>query len=288
MTVVNLFYKPWIYDTQPTVSQFFQRQLASPITRSTCALYGLKCENDEFCDCAKMCTNGEFVPFRIMPNESIFLMDHKLTPGTYCLPKGIGNCNQKTSYHVFSLTGWKCINRNKSLYHDETMVACKAVGAKDNEKNVLWDYLKNEPAKDIDNPYETLWDGKTLRYRCVCNSLDRRNKRMISVLPFTCSVDYCVTDIFNSLAVMGFENGKCQCGPYPHEDPDDEASPCVMEKTRIENNELVGAVRCMADNAWKKSPIFCPSQADVLSFTTPVMGGDSKNEFVGTMMPKLN
>lgn len=284
--MVNLFYKPWIYDTIPIISQFFQRQIASPLTRSTCALYGLKCENDEFCDCESMCANGEFVPFRVMPNESIFLMDHRLTPGTYCLPKGIGNCNQKTSYHVFSLTGWKCMNRNKSLYKDEALVACKAEGAKDNELNVLWDHLNNAPAINIDNPYETLGDGKTLRYQCSCKSHDMRNQLMVSVLPFTCSVDYCTADIFNPLPVMGYRNGKCECGPYKHRDPGDETSPCVIERQAIENNELVGVVNCMTNDAWKKSPIFCPSENGILTFTTPIMGGKLRNQFVEAVISK--
>lgn len=286
MSIVNLFYKPWIYDTQPKISQFFQRHFASPITRSTCALYGLKCKDDEVCDCANLCTNGEFVPFRVMPNESIFLMNHQLTPGTYCLPKGIGSCNQKTSYHVFSLTGWKCMNRNKSLYQDERLIACKSAEARDNELNVLWDHLKNEVAKDIDNPYETLGDGKTLRYQCSCNSIDLRNQVMISALPFTCSVDYCIANISNPLPNMGFKHGKCECGVYPHEDPNDKTSPCVMERQRVEKDELHGVVSCMTNDAWKKSPIYCPSESGILTFTTSAMGGNSKDDFLATMKLK--
>ncbi|GBN19691.1 hypothetical protein AVEN_261776-1 [Araneus ventricosus] len=274
VTLANLFYKPWIYDAQPKVSQFFRNQIASPIARSTCPLYGLKCANDELCDCARMCTNGEFVPFRVLPNEPIFLMDHRLTAGTYCLPKGIGSCNQKTSYHVFSLTGWKCVNRNKSLYNEDVLVACKSERARDAEYNILRDRKENGPAKEIEDPYETL-DGKLARFFCQCKSRDLRGHRMVSVLPFTCSEDYCITNIANPATVMGYKGGKCECGVYPHLDPDDEASPCVMERTRVEKDDFIGVVKCMTDDAWEKSPIFCPSGDGVLTFKTPAMGGKS-------------
>lgn len=225
-----------------------------------------------------MCGIGEYVPFRVMENETIYLMDQQLSPGTYCLPKGIGNCNQKTSFHVFSAAGWTCVPRNTSIFQD----ACHNEEAANNEQNVLWDYSKNEPAKDVENPYETMSDG-SLRYRCQCGSKDIRGKRLVPTLPFVCSVDYCVQDIPNSIPLMKFKDSKCECGPYLHA-TDREESPCVVERTRVERNTtLVGRVDCMADFSWKKRPIFCPKEEGALSFTTFFLHGESFTDFIKKM-----
>ncbi|GFU47110.1 SF3 helicase domain-containing protein, partial [Nephila pilipes] len=268
VTLVNLFYKPWLRNVQPTIPHLLKGSWVSSITRSTCPLYGFKCPTDEPCDCAQMCSNGDFVPFRVLPKDPIFLMDQNLMPGTYCLPRGIGNCNQKTSYHVFSLAGWTCIPRNQTLYQDQTLIACHHEEAADNTKNILWDHLLQQPASEVENAYETLADGKTLRYQCQCNSLDILGKPMMSVVPFVCSVDYCIKDILNPLPIMGYENAKCECGPNAHLDPDDDTSPCVVERSRIENNTFIGAVECMTNLSWKKSPIFCPHDEGMLNFST--------------------
>ncbi|GFU07174.1 uncharacterized protein NPIL_189911 [Nephila pilipes] len=198
--------------------------------------------------------------FECCPKIPFFLMDQNLMPGTYCLPQGIGNCNQKTSYHVFSLAGWTCIPRNQTLYQDQTLIACHHEEAADNSKNILWDHLLQKPASEVENAYETLADGKTLRYQCQCNSLDIFGKTMVSVVPFVCSVDYCIKDILNPLPIMGYENAKCECGPNVHLDPDDDTSPCVVERSRMENNTFIGAVECMTNLSWKESPIFLPAR----------------------------
>ncbi|GFX56574.1 uncharacterized protein TNCV_5034931 [Trichonephila clavipes] len=70
---------------------------------------------------AKCVPTGILFRFKYYPKDKIFLMNQHLTPGTYCLPRGIGNCNQKTSYHVFSLTWWKCIPRQQTLYQEQTL-----------------------------------------------------------------------------------------------------------------------------------------------------------------------
>ncbi|GFR04663.1 uncharacterized protein TNCT_623511 [Trichonephila clavata] len=134
---VNLFYKPWLYDVKSKLPSLFTGSWVSSISRSTCPLYGFKCPTDEPCDCSQMCSNGDFVPFQVLPKDKIFLMDQHLTPGMYCLPRGIGNCNQKTSYHVFSLTGWKCIPRHQTLYQEQTLVACHHEEAEDNSKKCI-------------------------------------------------------------------------------------------------------------------------------------------------------
>ncbi|GFR18124.1 uncharacterized protein TNCT_440141 [Trichonephila clavata] len=283
VTLVNLFYKPWLYDVQSKLPSLFNGSWVSSISRSTCPLYGFKCPTDEPCDCSQMCSNGEFVPFQVLPSDTIFLMDQNLTAGTYCLPRGIGNCNQKTSYHLFSLTGWKCIPRNQTLYQEQTLVACHHEEAEDNSKNVLWDHLLQEPATEVDNPYETLADGKTLRFQCQCNSLDILGKHMMSVLPFVCSADYCIKDFLNTLPMMGYRNSKCECGPNLHLDPNDETSPCVVERSRIENDVFIGAVECMTNLSWKKNPIFCPHDEGMLNFSTPVWSTNSYDEIITHM-----
>lgn len=272
VTLVNLFYKQWLLPSE--TSSLWQYSWTSNISNSTCPMYGFKCDSDESCDCEKMCGNGDYVPFRVMPNEPIYLMDQQLTEGTYCLPKGIGECNQKTSYHVFSSTGWKCIPRNKSTFQNP----CYNEEAKDHHLNVLWDYLKNEPAEQVEFAYERLKDG-TLRYRCKCDSMDIRGRPMVATIPFVCSVDYCIRDLPRPLPVTRFKDFKCECGPYLHA-TDDETSPCVMERTRIENEQFIGRVDCMTNFSWKKSPVFCPHDEGAISFTTPIKSVKSPLNYV--------
>ncbi|GFQ93327.1 uncharacterized protein TNCT_23671, partial [Trichonephila clavata] len=182
------------------------------------------------------------------------------------------------------LDGWKCIPRHQTLYQEQTLVACHHEEAKDNSKNVLWDYLLQKPATEVDNPYETLADGKTLRFQCQCNSLDILGKPMMSVLPFVCSADYCIKDFLNPLPMMGYRNSKCECGPNLHLDPNDETSPCVVERSRIENGVFIGAVECMTNFSWKINPIFCPHDEGMLSFSTPVLSSNSFEKMVSHLV----
>ncbi|GFX56577.1 uncharacterized protein TNCV_5034961 [Trichonephila clavipes] len=85
---------------------------------------------------------------------------------------------------------------------EQTLVACQPEEAEDNSKNVLWDHLLQKPPKEVDNPYETLADGKTLRFQYQYSSVDILGKQM-SVLPFVCSADYCIKDFLNLLPIMG-------------------------------------------------------------------------------------
>ncbi|GFQ64531.1 hypothetical protein TNCT_704991, partial [Trichonephila clavata] len=57
---------------------------------------------------------------------------------------------------------------------------------------------------------------------------------------------------------MGYRNSKCECGPNLHLDPNDETSPCVVERSELKNAVFIGAVECMTNLSWKKNPIFCP------------------------------
>lgn len=272
VTIINLFYKPFLNESP--VAHLLQGPWISTVNAFACPLYGFKCPTDEACDCHQICGNGEYVSFQVMEGESIYLMDQKLVPGTYCLPKGVGDCNQTTSHHVFSSSGWTCIPRNKSIFQNP----CYSDDARDNSKNVLWDHLKNKPAENIENAYETLSDGKTLRFRCKCDSPDARGHAMVNTLPFTCSVDYCIQDIPNPLPMMKFIGNKCECGPYLHEK--DETSRCVVERSRVEQNVFTGRVNCMTNFSWKKKPIFCPFDEEALSFRVPVKSGNSPLDFV--------
>ncbi|GFS31573.1 uncharacterized protein NPIL_30991 [Nephila pilipes] len=199
VTLVNLFYKPWLRNVQPTIPHLLKGSWVSSITRSTCPLYGFKCPTDEPCDCAQMCSNGDFVPFRVLPKDPIFLMDQNLLPGTYCLPRGIGNCNQKTSYHVFSLAGWTCIPRNQTLYQDQTLIACHHEEAAIIQKYFVGSFTSATclgGGKCIRNA----GGWKNITISMSCNSLDILETHDV-VVPFVCSVDYCIKDILNPLPI---------------------------------------------------------------------------------------
>ncbi|GFQ88145.1 SF3 helicase domain-containing protein [Trichonephila clavata] len=69
VTLVNLFYKPWLYDVKSKLPSRFTGSWLSSISRSTCPLYGFKCPTDEPCECSQMCSNGDFVPFQVLPKN---------------------------------------------------------------------------------------------------------------------------------------------------------------------------------------------------------------------------
>ncbi|GFR27722.1 SF3 helicase domain-containing protein [Trichonephila clavata] len=79
---------------------------------------------------------------------------------------------------------------------------------------------------------------------------------------------------------MGYRNSICECGPNLHLDPNDETSPCVVERSRIENGVFIGAVECMTNFSWKMNPIFCPHDEGMLSFSTPVLSSNSFEKMV--------
>ncbi|KAG8172720.1 hypothetical protein JTE90_003909 [Oedothorax gibbosus] len=114
----------------------------------------------------------------------------------------------------------------------------------------------NQPAQDIDNAYELLPDGETQRYRCKCDSLF--GKPMVESIPFVCLVDYCIKDISQPLRNMGFSGSGCECAIYPHQDPNDLKSPCVLESTRVDQNVFTGRVDCTSEKSWVRKSIFCP------------------------------
>ncbi|GBM53922.1 hypothetical protein AVEN_64844-1 [Araneus ventricosus] len=237
-----------------------------------CPLHGIKCSNSKECDCNQLCENGDqYVVYRVLPGDRIYVLDRLLTPGAYCLPKGVGTCNQQTSDHIFSLSGWSCVPKNKTIYSNDKMMACQHPDFKDNESNVLWDYKKNTPVNhdEVEDYYETMGKSGMLRYRCRCDGKDGLDKPLVNIVPFVCATDHCLKDIVNPLPSMGWDGSVCQCGPFFHENDKDETSPCLTEKTRIENGKMIVRVECMNDNSYIAQPFYCPNREGALSFTIP-------------------
>lgn len=279
VTIVNLYYKPKLKDKKQTIN--WLEKIIDPITKFNCPLQGFKCPSNEPCDCEKFCTNAnDFVPFEVLDeSERIYVMNHKLTPGTYCLPKGIGNCNLNTSYHVFTLAGWSCLGLNDAVFKGDKKRACKNEEAQNNDLNVLYDHLEQKIAGDnIEDYYEPLQDK--LRYRCKCESKSLDGTPMISVFPFVCSVDYCLRDISNPLPIMGWKDGKCECGPYSHLDRNDLTSPCRKQISKIEQDALVGRVDCMTEKSFVKHPLVCPTDDGIVFFKEYIVAGTDPTEFV--------
>lgn len=261
-SLINIFYKPWLFDIQFLVPNAFSPLQGTGVTISTSSLYGYKCPSEQVCDCGTL--NGDLVSFQVLENESIYVMDRQLTPGTYCVPRGVGNCNQRTSFQIFSSTGWHCVPRTYNP------LACKSDEALDNSQNRVWDYVLQKEVTQMENPYELMKDGKTLRYRCKCDSLDAHGRHMVSSLPFVCSVDYCIKEFPKVLPGMGFTGTECNCLLYNHKNPLDKKSPCVNEYSRVENGKLLGRVDCTSNISLKKHAIFCPPTDGVLKFETKI------------------
>lgn len=284
--MINLYYKPNI-TPKSNIFNWFEKSI-DPINKSNCSLQGFKCPSDEPCDCNKFCNNGnEIVPFLITnDDERIYIMNKKLTPGMYCLPKGVDKCNLKTNYHVFSLAGWSCLSLNEMIFKGDKKRACKNEEAENNDLNILWDYLNDQEAKDnIEDYYERL--GDKLRYRCKCGSKSIDGTLMIPILPFTCSADYCLRDIPKPFDFMGWNGKFCECGPFFHLNPDDKKSPCRREISRVhEDVHFTGKVDCMTKNSFVKHALFCPTTEKELIFKEFIQNGSNVEDFVDTLKNK--
>lgn len=282
VTLINLYYKPEIKEGFQPINWI--RGLVNPLKKTTCAFQGVRCNSDAECDCEKLCSNGsEFTPFRVMEGDRIFVLNRKLSPGAYCLPKGIGTCNLKTSYHIFSLSGWSCIGINDDIFKKDKKMACKNEEAQDNSLNVLWDELRGKEAgDDVENYYERYKGG--YRYRCRCDSNSIDNSPMISVFPFVCLVDYCLRNFKNPLGFMGWTGKECECGPYPHLDPGDKTSPCKNLTTKIENNELMGHVECMNEDSFEIRSLICPTENGLVQFKEKFFEGGDPRKFVDAII----
>lgn len=223
------------------------------------------------------------MPFQVMEGDRIYVMNQKLTPGTYCLPKGVDRCNLKTSFHMFSLAGWSCIGISDDIFKQNKKTACKNEEAQDHHLNVLWDYLRDtEAGDDIDDYYE-MYRGR-YRYGCKCGSKSLDNSPMISPFPFVCLVDYCVRNFENPTPAMGWTGKKCECGNYFHEYPWDEASPCRKAYSRIEKKELIGHVNCMTKDSFIERPLICPTEDNLVVFKEYFFKGSNPPDFADELI----
>lgn len=288
VTVVNLYYKPYL--PTPQTRTPFHEFFSHPVTKSVCPLQGFKCPQDELCDCHTFCKNGgEYIPFRVLHSDSrIFVMNQQLEPGTYCLPRGIDQCNLQTSYHIFSLSGWACLPQNSTVFYGDKSQACQNDEALDNTLNVLWDFRMQSPVTTAVDDFYEQWNG-ALRYQCKCDSKSLDGTPLVSSLPFVCSVDYCLRDIPNPLPFMGWDGDKCQCGPYFHLNTHNETSPCVLEKSRIEQDAFIGRVDCMTQHSFHKKTLYCPSDdASPLTFTEFAIGETDPIRYLKQVLPKID
>lgn len=284
-TLVNLYYKPFLKDQDHSL--YWINKLIHPIFKSSCNLQGFKCPSDKLCDCNEYCANGsEFVPFTIVKGDHIYMMNQKLNPGTYCLPKGVDECNLQTSYHVFSMAGWSCIPINEEIFTNNKKKACKSEEAKNNELNIVWDFNEDRPAeKYIDDYYEKLnVNPNRLRYGCKCGSKSLDNTPMVSVFPFVCSVDYCLRDIDNPPDRIGWNGQECVCGPFDHLIENDKTSPCQRKITKIDKNEIIGRVDCMTNKCFVKKSLICPTDDKTVIFKEFITYNDDPTELIDFLM----
>lgn len=93
-------------------------------TKLYCSINGYKCQNDSDCDCKTICS-GKYKKFQIYPGENVIMFNEKLSPGTYCLPKGFEHCNVQRSTPIYSINGWICIPRNAAIWNNNNFVACQ-------------------------------------------------------------------------------------------------------------------------------------------------------------------
>lgn len=279
VTLVNLFYKPWSRTKSVKKFEMFQVPI-NPLVSTQCPLRGFKCSDPHQCNCSKICPNDHFRDYHVKENDEIVVLDRKLEPGTYCLPEGFNTCNQSTEIPLYSLSGWTCISRNQSVYKSDFWIACKNNFAQNNDLNVLYDRLKNQPAKiGLVDFYETLNDHSP-RYECHCDSVDLNGNKMVATLPFVCSVDYCLRELHN-VKNLGWNNGKCECGPYPRLQNGDETAPCVGNKTMIENGKLHGRVECTEMDSYERKAWYCPGGVKgIMTFELYVSKGKEKTDFI--------
>lgn len=263
ITIYNIFYKPSLYklfNGNKKLSNIIDLpDVLDSDGKLFCSINGYKCQNER-CDCKSIC-KGEYNKFIIYPNENVVMFNEKLSPGTYCLPKGFEHCNVQTSIPVYSVNAWMCISKNPAIWNKNSFIACQNPYAEDNSLNVLMDTKNNTPVTNqiIQNFYE-IHNGK-MRYKCVCNSLDKNGNKLIHLddLPFKCVSDYCLSKLQYKRGIPGWNHitKECDCGHLMHENPNDLTSPCVEEIFTLHNNTFSGAINCMTLNSLQEYPIYC-------------------------------
>ncbi|GBN65584.1 hypothetical protein AVEN_112023-1 [Araneus ventricosus] len=281
VTLLNLFYKPYLFGFGRELSSRISFQPIDPLRLSQCPLRGFKCSTSD-CDCSSLCKNGQpYERFVVLPGDDIVMLDETLDPGTYCIPKGLEACNQNTSIPIYSASGWFCASRNDSIWEGDHQIACQNGLARDHSKNFLFDYKLNKAvAGNVRDYYEKLPDG-AYRYRCKCESLDVRGNRMVNTLAFFCSLDYCLREMTNK-PTLGWDGEKCNCGVYSHKNPSDPRSHCLYESTKIKDDKyLIGIVECMTADALQRKPMYCTDKRySFVEFSTPILLANTPTEFI--------
>lgn len=265
ISIYNVFYKPSIYKLfygNEKVSNFIEiPDVLDSDGKLFCAINGYKCQNER-CDCKSIC-KGEYKKFIIYPNENVVMFNEKLSPGTYCLPKGFEHCNVQTTIPIYSVSGWMCISKNPAIFNKNNLIACQNPYADNNSKNVLMDTKTNTPVtNEVIEDYYEMHNGQ-MRYQCRCGSLDKNGNQLIQLndIPFKCVSDYCLSKLHHRRGIPGWDHDKkqCNCGNLLHEDPADLTSPCVEETFALNGNTFLGAIKCMTLNSFEEYPIYCHS-----------------------------
>ena len=188
------------------------------------------------------------------------------------------DCNPATSVLTY---GHLC--QNKPYRRGDRCLACKSERARDNALNELIDVRTGLPVADDEefDLFETCSNGEPA-YRCRCGSLDDRGNRMIDILPYECFPDYCVSELEN-VPSLGWNGRFCECGPFPHADPEDPTSPCVRNATsgyKSNDGMFHGRVECVGRNSYKLLPLLCPEGESSLSFEKKVWSSKNPLDFV--------
>lgn len=289
MTLVNVYHrqelKTLLRSTRPDVYRLFSTgvDIYDPFDTLFCSMKGFKCENRN-CHCAHYC-KGNYAKYHIYESDEVIISNERLTPGTYCLPRGLDACNTKTTRPIYSVNGWQCINKNSAVWKGDVQIACQSHLARNNAENYIYDHKYNVEADQRVTDYFEVYNG-TLRYGCKCNSLDLRGNRMLALdeIPFTCVTDYCLKNISNS-GLVGWDpvTKTCDCSGFPHEVANDLTSPCASVRSRVRNDVLVGQVPCQNLSSFEPKAIRCPMYRgtdNFISFETRVGGHSNPLDFI--------
>lgn len=258
ITIFNVYYKQqWYAQSKRNAVSLDAIPFAfSPFDKLFCPINGFKCP-DETCDCAHYC-KGNYEKLHIYDDEHVVLFHEKLKAGTYCLPKGALKCHLKSSIPVYSVNAWTCIPRNTNVWKNNHFVACKSPYAKDNGRNILYDHKTGKQASTAISNFYEMHNGR-MRYQCRCDSKDFRGNKMIALdqVPFTCVADYCLSNIDDNNRNIGWRVDRCDCGPYGHENPRDDTSPCIQTAVGLKDSTFTGFTKCTNTHSVDRQPIHC-------------------------------
>lgn len=292
ISIYNLFYKPGVYHLfgiNKKPSKFTEiLNITSSDAKLFCSINGYKCETPS-CNCQTICS-GQYKKFHVYPDENVIMFNEKLSPGTYCLPKGFEHCNMQRTTPIYSVNGWVCISKNNAIWNNDRLVACQNSYSVDNSLNILIDRKTNQPlSNEIIKDYYELHNGK-LRFQCTCNSLDKSGNRLIHLdeIPFRCFSDYCLEKLHFRRGIPGFNSvtKQCDCAHLQHENVNDLSSPCVEKAFQLQKNIFSGSINCMNINSLREHFIFCNKQnmSGILSFEKILNFSDNPIDYLNTVI----